>query len=75
MKGILEFKLYEEEEEFLIAQRGSKYLGVLQDFDNFLRGELKYRSEDISEETYAKIEEIRNKLHEECDSMGVSLWN
>lgn len=61
-KGILEFDLYEDREAFEVAQNGSAYLGILQEFDNYLRGRLKY--EDLPEAVDKALQDARDKLHE-----------
>lgn len=57
MKGILEFNLPEDSEDFELAKHGWKYKALLDDFYNYLRSKSKY--EDIESLT---IEEIREEL-------------
>lgn len=59
MKGILIFKLPEEEEEFKLAQKGPAYSAVVEELDNWLRQKQKY--DDI--ETIS-IEEVRKHITE-----------
>jgi hypothetical protein len=61
MKVTIEFNLPEEEAEFLVAQRGSKYLSMINEFENYLRKIYKY--EEHSEEVYKKIDEIRDEFY------------
>ena len=72
-KVILEFDLYEDREAYEQAVNGSKYLAVLQEFDNYLRGRLKY--EELPESVAEALGAARSKLHEEASGMGVSVWN
>lgn len=72
-KVTLEFDLYEEQEAYNDALNGSKYLGVLQEFDNYLRGRLKYE-EELPEAIREALEAARSRLHEEANGMGVSVW-
>ena len=72
-KVILEFDSFEEQEDMAQAMNGGKYLAALQEFDNYLRGRLKY--EELSQEVDAALQAARDKLHEEMNSMGVSLWS
>lgn len=74
MKGVLEFNLPEEQSEFRDAQNGSGYLGVIQEFDNYLRGIIKYGSEGITEQQLEVYEKVRDKLHEEMNAAGYSIW-
>jgi hypothetical protein len=61
-KGILEFDLFEEREEFNIAQKGAHLAYVIDQLDQYLRRKLKY--EEITEEQHKVYEEIRSKLWE-----------
>lgn len=67
MKGTLVFNLPEEQEEFRDAQNGAALKGDIQEFDNFLRSLLKY--ETLSEEVHLKVQEIRDKLHEQVPTI------
>jgi hypothetical protein len=62
MRGVLSFKLPEEQEEFKIAQKGMSLLGGAQEFDNYLRARLKY--EELDEKVHEALQEARTKLHE-----------
>lgn len=72
-KVILEFDMYEDREAYEHALSGSKYLAVLQEFDNYLRGRLKY--EELPEAVHEALSAARNRLHEEANGMGVSVWS
>jgi hypothetical protein len=70
MKAILEFNLPEEQCEFKDAQEGGFYKAVLQEFDNYLRGKLKY--EELSSNDQALLETVRQKLHDCADN---KIWD
>ena len=57
MKAILKFDLPEEQEEFDCAINGTKWQASMQNLDNYLRNELKYK--DAGED----YEKIREELH------------
>lgn len=73
MKAILEFNLPEEREEFEHAQRGIEYLIVLQEFDNYLRGRLKY--EELPDDVHKALQEARDRLYEELGARNTTLWS
>lgn len=62
MKGILEFSLPEERENFDIAQKGLDYLCALDEMDNWLRSKIKYGN--LPEEQEKIYQECRDKLFE-----------
>ena len=66
MRGLLSFRLPEEEQEFLDAQNGSKYKHAMQELDNWLRGKIKHSAEDES-----KLQECRDRLHEILDGLPI----
>lgn len=59
--GILKFNLPEDDQEFKDAQNGSSLRGQLQEFDNYLRGRIKY--EELDEKVDEALQEARNQLH------------
>lgn len=71
-KATLSFSLPEEQSEFECATNGVSYISVLQEFDNYLRGRLKY--EELSEEVEAALQAARDKLHEEMNDHDVVMW-
>jgi hypothetical protein len=73
MIGKLIFKLPEEQEEFETAQLGGALKSALQEFDNYLRGRLKY--EELSDEVEAALQAARDKLGIECTANNFSLWS
>tara|TARA_R110000868_G_scaffold9795_1_gene48205 strand:- start:7754 stop:7975 length:222 start_codon:yes stop_codon:yes gene_type:complete len=62
MKAIIEFELPEDQVEFEIATQGSAMHSVLWDMDQWLRGQTKYASDDISEDTYNAFKLCREHL-------------
>lgn len=61
MKAVLEFNLPDDNNDFLVAQRGSKYLSMINEFENYLRKIYKY--EEHSDEVSKKIDEIRTEFY------------
>jgi hypothetical protein len=61
-KAQLSFDLPEDQQEFDNAVKGGHYLGVIEEFDNYLRGRLKY--EELTEEVHEALQKARDKLWE-----------
>lgn len=72
MRGILEFKLPEEREEFELAQQGVAWKIVVCQLLEFLRSETKHR--DHSAEEYAVFDRIRCRLLEDLRDRELSVW-
>lgn len=72
MKGILEYLLPEEADEYAAAQNGSRYLAIIQEYDNYLRGRLKH--EELPDDVRAALQAARDRLHEELDAYALSAW-
>ena len=64
MKVILEFNLPEEQPAFDNAVNGGKWSLVVWELDRWLRSQIKYAPEEVSQDTYDAFEECRAKLHE-----------
>lgn len=62
MKAILEFNLPEERDEFAVAEAGWRYKDALEEFDNYLRGQLKYC--ELDEARAAIYQELRDRLRD-----------
>jgi hypothetical protein len=73
MKATLKFNLPEDDHEFTMATKGADMHSVLWDYDQWLRGKIKYSPETMSEEVYNTYEECRRELHEMMGSHQVSL--
>lgn len=70
-KGILEFELPEEREDFETAQNGWKYKSILKELDEDLRRKLKY--ENHPPEARKIFEEMRAYLNTEAREQNVEL--
>jgi hypothetical protein len=66
MKGILEFNLPEDHEDFMYAQNGILYSIVIDELDNWLRSKVKYEDKST-----LKISEVREKLNELLQERGL----
>lgn len=72
MKGILSFKLPEENEEFIVAQNGSALAAAIHEFDQNLRSSIKYKSEELSEMEIKILEKVRRDLWQSLQNYGVN---
>ena len=59
MKATLEFSLPEEREEFDCACRGGELRGQVQNFDNWLRDQIKHHDKPL--------QDVRDTLHKIVD--------
>lgn len=59
MKGVLEFDITEEKTDLERALKADSLVRVIEDYDNFLRGKLKY-----TEEETINLQEARDRLWE-----------
>jgi len=73
MKATLEFNLPEDKQDFDFATQGSDWWNVCWDMDQWLRGQMKYQSGDMSDDTYRALEECREKLREIIDDNNLNL--
>jgi hypothetical protein len=73
MKAILKFNLPEDNIEFELATQGSNMHSVLWEFDQWIRGKMKYSSDDMSEDVYNAYEDCRNQLHELMENLNINL--
>lgn len=64
MKAILEFNLPEDQTEYEMANDAHKMFSILCDIKEWLRGQVKYAPDDISQDAYDAFEECRDKLNE-----------
>lgn len=65
-KVTLQFDLPDEREDFELAVNGSKLQAILSEFDNWLRGKIKY---ELKEEW----QEVRDQLWELANDNQISL--
>lgn len=61
---IQEFNLPEENEEYYSTFHAKKYELIVHDFKQWLRNQLKYPSEDVSDEAMKILEMVREELYE-----------
>jgi len=73
MKAILEFKLPDDQQEYIVANNGENFWRVLYELDQDLRSKTKYASDDLQQDKYDAYQEIRDKLHELMTENNVSL--
>jgi hypothetical protein len=73
MKAILEFNLPEDKEEHILAMQGAALKFAVQDYDNYLRGKIKYASDDVPEVVLAALQEARDRLYEILGEDGIEL--
>ena len=64
MKAILEFNLPEDQSDFDNAVNGAKWSLVAWELDQWLRSQIKYTPEEISQDAFDAFEQCRDKLHE-----------
>lgn len=64
MKAILEFDLPEENNEFMLAKRGSEWACALQNIDEQLRDWLKYGLPPTFKTADCALEAVREYIHE-----------
>lgn len=62
MRGILEFDLPEDQEDFELAQKSGHLSNVINELDTYLRNKVKYG--ELPEEQEKYYQEIRDKLWE-----------
>lgn len=72
-KGILEFNLPEERDDFETAQNGWKYKSVLHEFDQDLRRRIKY--DTCPPEEKKLLEKLRAQLNEDLKDNGIDLYS
>jgi hypothetical protein len=73
MKAILEFNLPEDQDEFNQAVQGGDWRHVVWDFDQYLRGEIKYAADGADPARIRAYEDIRERLHRSISEMNLSL--
>lgn len=71
MKATLEFNLPDEQEDFDLCVKANKMHYALFEFDSHLRSILKYE-DNLSEETYDKVQSIRDRLYDVCIENGIT---
>jgi hypothetical protein len=71
MKANLIFDLPKDQYEYYRAVNGSAALGIIHDFDQWLRSEIKYG--DHSEEKHKALELCRKELHKLIQAENIDL--
>jgi hypothetical protein len=72
-KGILEFNLPEEENEFNLASNSRNYYSALWEIDQFLRSKVKYANDSVSEDTVEAYLSTREELWRILEEQGIDL--
>jgi len=73
MKAILEFNLPEDKKDFDFATQGLNWWSVCWDMDQWLRGQMKHPSSDMSDDTYEALQKCREKLQELINDSNLNL--
>ena len=69
----LEYDLPEERDDFKLAINGNDFYNTLLGFSNYLREQLKYHGDELSDGQYELLEKIRDKFNEIiCDETNIS---
>jgi len=71
MKSTLKFKLPKDKYDYYRAINGGATFGIIHDFDQWLRSEIKYG--DHSEEKYKTLELCRKELHKLIQAENIDL--
>jgi hypothetical protein len=71
MIAILKFNLPEDKYEYYRAVNGSAAIGIIHDFDEWLRSEIKYK--DYDEEKHNTLELCRKELHKLIQEENIDL--
>jgi len=72
MKAILEFNLPEDQLEFDLMSKASKWYNLAWELDQHLRSQTKYASDTMPDEYYKGLKDTRNKLYEILLEEGLS---
>jgi hypothetical protein len=72
MKATLSFDLPDEQGDYDAARQGMSLFLLLQEFDNWLRAELKYATPPPERES--ALTAVRDKLYELLSEESISLW-
>ena len=71
-KGILEFDLNQELNDFKLATNAKDIMSVLWEVDQELRAKVKYAPDTTSKDTVDALSSIRNFLRENMHERGIS---
>ena len=64
MKAILEFNLPEDQTDYRMVNDASKMFHILWEMKQWLRGQVKYAPDEMSQEAYDAFEQCRDKLND-----------
>lgn len=67
----LHFRLPEDDDEFVVAQNGRKYLLALERLDTYLRNRLKYG--EMGDDARIVLQAARDELHAIVNEQGVEI--
>ena len=74
MKAILKFNLPEDQPEFNTALQGSDWKHVCWKIDQYLRAQIKYAPDEMSQEKYDTLEEVREEFNRIMNENNVDLY-
>jgi hypothetical protein len=70
-KVTIEFNSIEEQHELELCINASKWYSVVWDYSEYLRTKIKY--DELSDDAYKAIEEVREKLYELLNDEGLKI--
>ena len=73
MKAVLEFNLPEDKINFEFATEGSKWWSIIWGMDQWLRSQIKYTPDGITDDELEAFEECREKLRELIGDYNLNL--
>jgi len=62
MKATIKFKFPEDQEKYEDFMNGTKWKYVVREFDEYMRGMLKWNTEDLDESQLLTVRQIRSML-------------
>ena len=71
MKAVLKFKMPKDQYDYYRAINGGATFGIIHDFDQWLRSEIKYGEHD--EEKHKTLELCRSELHKLIQAENIDL--
>lgn len=63
MKKIFEFNMPEDQEEYDIHNKAIEYSIIVSDFEDYLRAQIKYHSDEYTKDQYELLEKIREEFN------------
>jgi hypothetical protein len=69
----LVFNLPEEQDDFELVNKASKYYSVIWDLDQFLRSKIKYADEHTSELSIEAFQHVRDELWNLMNEKNITL--